>query len=66
MNEIRANCYSTRLSWALVLTWFSPFVQDKNGGIWVGIRAGYLATTFALKEQYDYDSDIKEGRKCFI
>ena len=26
----RARCYSTRLSWALVLTWVSPFVQDKN------------------------------------
>ena len=25
----RAGCYSTRLSWMLVLTWVSSFVQDK-------------------------------------
>ena len=26
----RASCYSARLSWALVLTWVSPFVHDKK------------------------------------
>ena len=34
----RACCYSTRLSWALVLTWVSPFIQDKKVGVWVGRR----------------------------
>ena len=28
----RTSCYSARLSWALVLTWVSPFVQDKIVG----------------------------------
>ena len=28
----RASCYSARLSWALVVTWVSPFVQNKNVG----------------------------------
>ena len=51
----RASCYSARLSWALVSIWVSPVVQNKNGGIRVGKRVGYLATTFTLKEQ--------EGRK---
>ena len=36
----RASCYSARLSWALVLTWVSPFVQDKNVGFWVGGGGG--------------------------
>ena len=27
---IRESCYSARLSWALVLTWVSPLVQDKS------------------------------------
>ena len=45
----RASCYSVCLSWALVLTWVSPFVQDiKKLG--VGRRVSFLATTFALKE----------------
>ena len=26
----RTSCYSTRLSWTLVLTWVNPFVQDKK------------------------------------
>ena len=38
----RVSFYSARLSWALVLTWVSPFVQDK--------KVGYFVTTFALKE----------------
>ena len=29
-----------------------PFRQNKKGGVWVGRRAGYIATTFALKEYY--------------
>ena len=47
-----ASCYSARLSWALVLTWVGPFVHDQNVGVWVGMRVGFLATTFALKENY--------------
>ena len=31
----RASCYSARLSWALVITWVSPFVQDKVLGDYV-------------------------------
>ena len=31
----RASRYIARLSWALVLTWVSPFIQDKNAGVWV-------------------------------
>ena len=31
-----ASCYSARLSWALVLTWVSPFVQDKKLGFGLG------------------------------
>ena len=27
-------------SWALVLTWVSPFVHDKQVWIWVGVRTG--------------------------
>ena len=48
--------YSACLSWALVLTWVRPFLQQdhkkkkKKGGIWVERKAGYLATKFALKE----------------
>ena len=29
----RESCYSARLSWALVLTWVSPFVQRKEGNV---------------------------------
>ena len=29
----RASCYSAHLSWVLVLTWISPFVQDKKLGL---------------------------------
>ena len=36
MCTFRASCYSARLSWALVLTWVSPFVQDKNVGFVLG------------------------------
>ena len=32
----RAGCYSTHLSWALVLTWVCPFVQDQNVGFGLG------------------------------
>ena len=48
----RSSCYSARLSWALVLTWVSPFVQDKKrlGLGWE--RSGYLATTVTLKEHH--------------
>ena len=49
----RLTCtFRARLSWALVLTWVSPFAQDKKTWIWVGGRVGYLITTFALKEHY--------------
>ena len=34
----RARCLRTRLSWALVLTWVIPFVQDKTNK--VGFRLG--------------------------
>ena len=37
----RASCYSARLSWALLLTYVSPFVRDKKVGVWVR-RVGYL------------------------
>ena len=30
MCTFRASCYSTQLSWVLVLTWVSPFVQEKK------------------------------------
>ena len=30
----RANCYHARLSWALVPTWVSPFVQDPQKCSW--------------------------------
>ena len=32
----RASCYSACLSWALVLTWVSSFVQDKKLGFGLG------------------------------
>ena len=54
-----ASCYSTRLSWSLVLTWVSPFAQDQKGGVWVRRRASYLATTFALKEHLTKSSDCQ-------
>ena len=44
------SCYSTRLSWALVLAKASPVVQDKNRGL-EDENNKVLATTFALKEQ---------------
>ena len=47
-----ASCYSAHLSRVIVLTWVSPFVQDKNVGVWVGRRVGYLAMTFTQKEHY--------------
>ena len=53
MCTFRENCYCASLSWALGLTWVSPIIQDKTVGVWVGRRIGYLATTFALKDQYD-------------
>ena len=31
-----ASCYNARLSWALVLTWVSPFVQDKKKELSLG------------------------------
>ena len=34
--EREISCYSARLSWALVLTWVSPFVQDKTVGFGLG------------------------------
>ena len=34
--EREISCYSARLSWALVLTWVSPFVQDKKVGFGLG------------------------------
>ena len=36
MCTFRASCYSARLSWALVLTRVSPFVQDKKVGFGLG------------------------------
>ena len=60
----RASRYSARLSWALVLTWVSPSVQDKNLAVWVGRRVDYLATTFALPEhyrQYNCDSESEKN-----
>ena len=36
----RASCYSACLSWALVLTWVIPFIQDKKVGVWVGREIG--------------------------
>ena len=38
----RVSCYSTRLSWALVLTWVSPFVPDK-AYLWESGFGRYLA-----------------------
>ena len=36
MCSFGASCYSARLSWALVLTWVNPFIQDKTVEVWDG------------------------------
>ena len=38
MCAFRASCYGTCLSWALVMTCVSPFVQDKKFGFVLGGR----------------------------
>ena len=47
----KTNCYSKRLSWAIVLTYVNSFVQE-NKGVCVWERTGYLAMSFGLKEHY--------------
>ena len=61
----RASCYSARLSWALVLTWVSPFVQDKKSLVGFGERIGDLVTTFALKEHYDLQGCLFTKIHCY-
>ena len=59
MCTFRAGCYSKCLSWVLVLTWVSPFVQDKMVGFELGreqvilLRLHWRSTT----AQYNCDSE---------
>ena len=64
----RASCCSARLSWELVLTWVSPFVQDIKVGFGLGeeqvisLRHSRWRSTTA---QYNYNSEINKQAGVF-
>ena len=47
MCTIRASCYSAHLSWSLVQTWLSPFIQDKQK-VGFGLGKGALPPSITV------------------